>query len=255
MHNRFVVSPFFLDQDLPQLERFAYRGWHLNQPRLEGDDMLARMSAVHLPLAKLVARASHDGERPVSIAGDCCATIGVLAGLQSAGIQPALVWLDAHGDFNTPRTTPSGFIGGMPLAMIVGRGDQTLVRAAGMTNQPESEVFLADARDLDPGEADAVRESALHHVTRLNDLPRRLPAKPLYVHLDVDVLSPSDAPAVSYPAPGGSSLPEACAVMEALAATGRVIAVSMTVWSFEKDADRRTESACMRMLQGLVGGW
>jgi arginase len=253
MQNRVVVSPFFLDQDLPPLERFARPGWHLNKPSLEGTDQLARMSAVHRPLAQLVAQASRDGERPVSIAGDCCTTIGVLAGLQSAGIRPVLVWLDAHGDFNTPATTPSGFIGGMPLAMLVGRGDQTLVRAAGMTNQPEAEVFLADARDLDPGEAEAVRESAVHHVSKLPDLPRQLPASPIYVHLDVDVLSPDDAPAMLYPTPGGSSLPEACAVMAALAATGRVVAVSVTVWNFGKDVDGKTERACTRLLRSLVG--
>ncbi len=255
MDNRFVVSPFFLDQELPPLERFAPPGWHLNKPRLESTDQLARMTAVHLPLADFVARAVRDGERPVSIAGDCCTTIGVLAGLQSAGLRPALVWLDAHGDFNTPETTPSGFIGGMPLAMIVGRGDQGLVRAAGMTNQPEADVILSDARDLDPGEAEAVRQSAVRHVTRLSDLPRRLPAAPLYVHLDMDVLSPEDAPAMLYPTPGGSSLTEACEVMEALAATGRVAAVSVTVWNFGKDADGKTERACTRLLQSLIGGW
>lgn len=255
MKNRIVVSPFFLDQDLPPLERFAAPDWHLNKPRLDGADRLARMTAVHLPLAQLVAQASRAGERPVSIAGDCCAPIGVLTGLQSAGIHPTLVWLDAHGDFNTPETSPSGFIGGMPLAMMVGRGDQTLTRAAGLTAQPEAEVFLADGRDLDPGEAAALRESAVHHVARLSDLPQRIPASPLYIHLDVDVLSPSDAPAVSYPAPGGPSLPEACAVMESLAGTGRVVAVSMTVWDFGQDADRRTEQACSRLLQSLVGDW
>jgi arginase len=253
MKNQFVVSPFFLDQDLPPLERFARPGWHLNKPGLEGTDQLARMSAVHRSLAELVERAVRDGERPVSLAGDCCATIGVLAGLQAAGIRPTLVWLDAHGDFNTPETTPSGFIGGMPLAMLVGRGDQTLVRAAGMTSQPEDEVFLADARDLDPAEAEAVRESAVHHVTHLSALPERVPDSPLYIHLDVDVLNPEDAPAMLYPTPGGSSLPEACAVMEALAATGRVVAVSVTPWSFGKDADGKTEQACTRLLRSLVG--
>jgi arginase len=62
----------------------------------------------------------------VSIAGDCVATMGVLAGLHDAGITPTLIWFDAHGDFNTWETTPSGFLGGMPLAMIVGRGEQTM---------------------------------------------------------------------------------------------------------------------------------
>ena len=253
MKNRVVVSPFFLDQPLPLLERFVSQEWHLNKPQLDVGDRLARMSSVHRPLASFVAQACRDGERPVSIAGDCCAPIGVLAGLQSAGVRPALVWLDAHGDFNTPETSPSGFIGGMPLAMIVGRGDQTLPHAAGLTTQAEADVFLAEARDLDPCEAEAVRDSEVHHVPRLADLPRQLPAGPLYVHLDVDVLSPADAPAVSYPAPGGPSVTEACAVLEAIAGTGRVVAVSMTVWDFEHDTDRKTEHACMQLLESLIG--
>jgi arginase len=255
MDNRFVVSPFFLDRELAPLARFARPGWHVNQPRLEGSDSLARMTEAHLPLARFVARTVRDGGRPVSLAGDCCATIGVLAGLQQAGVAPVLVWLDAHGDFNTAETSPSGFIGGMPLAMIVGRGDQTLTRAAGLAPQPEASVVLADARDLDPGEAVAVRESAVRHVAAVADLPQRLPASPLYVHLDVDVLSPREAPAMRYPTAGGPTVAEACAVMESLAGTGRVVAVSMTVWDFAHDADGRTERACTRLLQALVGGW
>jgi arginase len=253
MKNRIAVSPFFLDQPLPLLERFASQDWHLNKPQLDAGDRLARMASVHRPLSQFVAQAAHDGERPVSIAGDCCAPIAVLAGLQSAGVRPTLVWLDAHGDFNTPETSPSGFIGGMPLAMIVGRGDQTLPRAAGLTTHAEAAVFLADARDLDPEEAEAVRDSEVHHVPRLTDLPRQLPAGPLYVHLDVDVLSPDDAPSMSYPATGGPSLAEACAALEAVAGTGRVVAVSMTVWDLEHDTDRRTEEACMRLLRSLTG--
>ncbi len=252
LRNRFIVSPFFLDRELPQLEALARPDWRLNKPHPEGDP-LARMSTVHRPLARLVAAASRDGERPVSIAGDCCTVIGVLAGLQQAGLRPALVWLDAHGDFNTYETSPSGFIGGMPLAMIVGRGDQSLVHAAGLAPQPEAEVFLADARNLDPAEAEAVRHSALHHVSRLADLPRQIPASPLHVHLDMDVLNPQEAPAMLYPTAGGPSLSEACAVMESLAATGRVVSVSVTVWSFERDADGKTAKACMRLLQALVG--
>ncbi len=252
MENRFIVSPFFLDQDLPPLEHFARSDWRLNKPTLEGDQV-ARMSAVHRPLAQLVAEASRGGDRPVSIAGDCCTVIGVLAGLRQAGIRPTLVWLDAHGDFNTPETTPSGFIGGMPLAMIVGRGDQSLMRAAGLTPQPEAEVFLADARNLDPGEAEAVQGSEVHHVTHLADLPRQIPASPLHVHLDMDVLNPREAPAMLYPTAGGPSLAEACEVMESLAATGRVASVSVTTWSFARDEDGKTAEACMRLLGALVG--
>jgi arginase len=189
------------------------------------------------------------------LTGDCCTTIGVAAGLQRAGVHPTLVWLDAHGDFNTPETTPSGFIGGMPLAMLVGRGDQTLVEAAGMTPLAETAVYLSDARDLDPGEGEAVQRSAVHHVADLSTLPQQLPERdPLWVHLDVDVLDPGDAPAVAYPAPKGPSLEHVEAILGKLAATGRIVAVSVTAWDFGKDGDGRTERACRRLISALLGG-
>jgi arginase len=83
----------------------------------------------------------------VSIAGDCCTSLGVAAGLLAAGIDPTLIWFDAHGDFNTWETTPSGFLGGMPLAMLAGRGEQTIVHGVGLKNLEESNIYLADARE------------------------------------------------------------------------------------------------------------
>src|SRR3990172_8795656 len=139
--NAFVISPFFLERQRLRLLRIARPGWHINQPRVAGKDQLRRMAAIHASLAAFVAETARRGERPVSIAGDCCAAIPVLAGLKRAGLTPVLVWLDAHGDFNTPETTPSGFIGGMPLAMIAGRGDLRLIEAAGLTPQPQSDIL------------------------------------------------------------------------------------------------------------------
>src|SRR5512136_997268 len=98
------------------------------------------MSVLHQPLAEFTAQTVLHGDRPVSLAGDCCTPLGVLAGLQQAGLVPVLLWLDAHGDFNTWETTPSGFLGGMPLAMLVGRGDQTMAQAVGLRPLPESRV-------------------------------------------------------------------------------------------------------------------
>ena len=223
--------------------------------RLEGEDQKAygewnRLALANGNLARLVAAERRAGGFPVGLLANCSALMGMLGGLQHSGpgarpLRVGLVFIDAHGDFNTPETTPSGFIGGMPLAMLVGRGDQTLVEAAGMQRLPEASVYLSDARDLDPGEDEAVRRPAIHHVADLSELPQRLPAAgPLYVHLDCDVLDPEDAPAMSYPAPGGPSLEKAVTVLAELAATGRIVAVSVTVWNFGKDGDGRTERAC-----------
>ena len=253
MHNRFIVSPFFLEAEFPALEHFAPPDWRLNKPFLESQDRFKRMSQINDGIAQFVASTCKRGERPVSIAGDCCTTIGVLAGLQRAGIHPQLLWLDAHGDFNTYETSSSGFIGGMPLAMIVGRGDQTLVRAAGLTPLPETDVTLADARDLDAEESKAVQTSGVRDVTNVEALPEQSATAALYVHLDVDVLDPQDAPAMLYSAPRGPSLAKLRAMLQALAQTQNLVAVSITVWDFAQDVEKKTERACMQLLEALIG--
>jgi len=252
MRNRFIVSPFFIDKELPPLEHFAHPDWLIKKPLFENDDRFTRMCHINDGIAQFVTSTCNRGERPISIAGDCCTTIGVLTGLQRAGIHSQLLWLDAHGDFNTYETSPSGFIGGMPLAMIVGRGDQTLVRAAGLTPLPETDVILADARNLDAEESKAVQTSHVRHITDIETLPRQITTAALYVHLDVDVLDPQEAPAMLYPSPRGPSLAQLRAVLQSLAQTRNIVAVSMTVWDFAQDADKKTERACMPLLEALI---
>lgn len=254
MQNQFVLSPFFLEKPLPAAERLASPDWIINKPLLPEDGQLARMASVHRHLADIVASTVKSGYRPVSLAGDCCTAIGVLAGLQRAGVKPRLVWLDAHGDFNTWETTPSGFIGGMPLAMIVGRGEQTLMQAAAVTPLPERDVILADARDLDPGERKLLQQSQVLHVTEVASIPQLGASdQPIYIHLDADVLDPSEAPAMLYPVNGGPTLTALREMIERLANTGRVVAVSMTLWELEGDVDHRTERASMALLKAAIG--
>ena len=170
-------------------------------------------------------------ESPVVFAGDCVSVIGVLAGLERRGLEPTLVFFDAHGDFNTWETTPSGFIGGMPLAMVTGRGEQTIVAATGLTPLADQRVVLVDGRDLDPGEDAAITESGIA-VAPVDEVVRHVPDDgPLYVHVDVDVVDPRDMPATNYPALGGPSLAEVADTLLQLEATGRVVAVSFSCWN------------------------
>jgi arginase len=253
MDNDVCITPFFLDRSLPGLASLAEPGWTINQPKRPASDRLARMSMLHQALADRVEAAVAAGQRPVSIAGDCCTAIGVLAGLQRAGINPTLIWFDAHGDFNTPETTPSGFLGGMPLAMMVGRGDATLPKAVGLAPLPENQVILTDARDLDPGEAAALAQSAVTVLTEPADLlARDLPDGPLYVHFDVDVVALEESPAQNYPAAGGPTAAGLHAVFGRLAETGRVVAVSVSTWNPDLDPDRTSETVSMDLLQTLV---
>jgi arginase len=253
MDNHFILSPFFLDEHLPELESLSEADWVINRPILPDGDQQTRMSSVHRPLADFVAESMANDHRPVSIAGDCCTTIGVLAGLQWARIHPTLIWFDAHGDFNTWETTPSGFLGGMPLAMLVGRGEQTMPAAVGLKAHPEARVILTDARDLDPGEWQALSDSDVVHLANVGDLIEYpLPTGPLYVHFDTDVIAVEEAPAQNYPATGGPSSLIVETTLRRLAGSGQVVAVSLSSWNPKLDKNGKSQQVCMALLETLI---
>jgi len=186
-----------------------------------------RMAVLYDRLASVISQK----DPSVVYAGDCLATIGVLGGLQRNGIEPTLYWFDAHGDFNTWETTPSRFLGGMPLAMLTRRGEQTIVERVGLTPIADERVVLVDARDMDPLEDVAVRESRMTTRT-VRDVATATPrAGPIYVHIDVDVVDPKDMPAVNYPSPQGPSVREVRDAVSQLASTGRVVAASVSSWN------------------------
>lgn len=253
MINRFILTPCYLDQPLPGLELLREPGWTLNHPRLPEGRPQARMAALYEPLVDLVAGCVRQGDRPVSVAGDCCTSLGVLAGLQRAGLEPALIWFDAHGDFNTWETTPSGFLGGMPLAMLVGRGEQSMVAALGLRPLPEKRVILVGARDLDAGEREALAGSQVTLLPEVSALlERELPAGPLWVHFDTDVVNPGASPAMNYPAPGGPKAEEVGRVFNHLAGTGRVAAVSLSSWIPALDNKGVSQRISMGLLDQLI---
>jgi arginase len=254
MKNHFCLTPLFLDEPVPGLEGLVNPDWRVNKPPWPDGDITTRMSTVHEAIACFVVDTLAAGQRPVSIAGDCCTAIGMLAGLQRAGLQPTLIWFDAHGDFNTMATTPSGFLGGMPLAMIVGRGDLGMPAAVGLDPLPENQVILTDGRDLDPPERDLIVNSGVIHLSDPTDLlDFSLPGGPLYIHFDVDVVSLEDSPAQNYPAEGGPSAALLQTVFRRLAGTGRITAVSVATWNPALDPDRISETTSLDLLETLIG--
>lgn len=221
------------------------------EPSLPAGTPQARMIALFRDLARRVA----SGGSPFVYAGDCMAPLGVLAGLQRRGIFPHVVWLDAHGDFNTWETTPSGYIGGMPIAMLAGRGEQTIVEGLGLEPIDERKILIADARDVDPGEGVALSGSGVR-IAAVEDLAGLLPAAgPLYVHLDVDVVTPSEMPALRFPAEGGPSLARVEASVRALAATGRIVGTTVAcTWDPAAPGAKRAAAAAGRLTAVLSGG-
>ena len=254
MQNQMILTPFYLDELLPELEILAAPDWIINKPLLPDGEKQQRLSALHQPLADFTQQIVLNGKLPISIAGDCCTTLGMLAGLQRAGSDPTLIWFDAHGDFNTWATTPSGFLGGMPLAMLVGRGEQTMLTAQALSPLAEDRVILTDARDLDPGEKQLIEGSDVIHLPDVqNLLNATLPDGPLYIHLDMDIVNPANAPAMNYLAAGGPSAEELQAVMKHLRRTKKIAAVSVATWNPKLDEDGQSRRVCMGILDALIG--
>ena len=253
MKTQYILTPYFLDQPLNGLKELAQSDWIVNEQELPDSDKQSRMSVLHKEIAKHVTEAVNGGSVPVSIAGDCCTAIGVIAGLQKARIQPLFIWFDAHGDFNTWETTPSGFLGGMPLAMIAGMGEQTMPNAVGLQPVEHEDIILTDGRDLDPGEKELVSGSGILHLPDpMSLLAYDFPDRPIYVHFDTDIVNPLDAPAMNYVAPGGPRAEELGKAFRHIAQTGQVRAISVSSWNPDLDEDGRTKETIMNLLQEMV---
>ncbi len=124
----------------------------------------------------------------------------------------------------------------------------------GLMSLAEERILLTDARDLDPKEETALLGSEIVRLTSVDDLIRHpLPELPIFLHLDVDIIDPSEAPAMNYLAPGGPSVDKLQEAFRYLARTGNVEAVSMSSWNPELDSDGRTREVCMSLLDTLLG--
>ncbi len=257
---RIISVPYFIGHFMDDFE--VPKPHELLTPELPGDTATYATSSAVRPgglgqqrmavLYSHLASAVEVGDPPLVYAGDCLSVIGVLAGLQRKGIAPTLYWLDAHGDFHTWETSQSQFLGGMPLAMITGRGEQTIVEATGMKPLDDRSVVLVGTRDLDEGEDSAVAASAMA-VMSVDDVARTTPHPgPIYVHVDVDVVHPIDVPAVNYPSPDGPSADGVRAAVEHLADSGRVVAASVSAWNPQLPGASRAASAVRGIMAAFI---
>lgn len=238
------------------------------QPETRIDDPIAKLQSLgslYALLAARVAALARSGRRPVSLAGDCVSSLGMLAGLQRAGQPPdRVLWLDAHGDFHTWSSTQTQYIGGMPLAMFVGRVDhgpdprsqaaRACLSTIGVHAYPQRQIVLADARDLDPGEREALLSSRILRCT-LNEVIAQLrPHERIYLHWDTDVIDdPARMPALKYHVRRGPSAADMAAFFLALRSFN-IVAVSVSAWHAEQDDDNQTARACLEILDTLLGG-
>ena len=151
-------------------------------------------------------------ERPLVLGGCCCSHVGAVSGLAARGGRLAVVWIDAHGDLNTPESSPSGNAWGMPLRMLL---DDGVVAA--------EDVALVGARNLDPPEEQFMRETGID-----DSIQRALAgAEVVYVALDVDVLDPGEAD-VFMPEPDGASVDEIEATLRDVVTRARLAGMGVT---------------------------
>jgi arginase len=236
----------------------------------EEDRTAVNIGTLGKSTAGLVARARSSGEPVLVVAGDDTATVGVVAGLQEAdGASAALgiAWMDAHGDFNTPDTSYSGILAGMPLAVIAGLAGPRWRDAAGLAaSVPGDRLLLVGVRDLDSAEEELLSANRVAMVTA-DDLRRgetlaeavsSLASRChlLYVNIDLDVLDPRLVPSSSTPSAGGLDLAQLEQALTTVLETGKVAAVSVTGLNPVKGGRGQTSAeSAWRLIQHILSTW
>lgn len=224
------------------------------EPRdMRFDEDLRESRGCLLEAGGQVDDALEDGRVPVITAADCSISVTTLPVALRHRPDAKVLWLDAHGDYNTPDTTGSGYLGGMCLAGACGEWDAGL----GETIEPE-QVVLAGVRDLDDGERELLERSAAtvigaSVVETLVAVKNALDGAPAFVHLDFDVLDPEEFPA-AVPAPGGLSSDKLYDLMEAVADDSELVGLEITAFEAPEDEDDRADMAetAMRVLDPLL---
>lgn len=238
-------------------------------PDTHGFDFLPTIAAVCGELAARIETSVRDRHFPVVLGGDHSLAAGSVAGaaqaLRRRQERLGLIWVDAHGDINTPDTTPSGNVHGMPVAHLLGYGDSRLH----VTAEPAvagAQTVLVGIRDLDPGERVHVRAYGVHVFT-MHDIDRRglsqvmdeaiaiasRDTHGMWVSYDADVQDPIHAPGVGTPVAGGLSWREGHLVMEMIADSGLLLGLDLVEVNPILDVSNRTAELSVGLIASALG--
>jgi arginase len=242
-------------------------------PRLEKDTLEGRVKNLgHFKRAsELILRGAGEiesSELVICLGGECSFTVGALAGFKGVFKgKPGMLWVDSHGDFNTPETSPSGYIGGMCLAMACGRGPKLgdSIEKARPLLEEERLVHLG-SRALDKPELELMRGSSMGLVAMkevglegiekvASQSARRLSdsADWIVCHLDVDVLDQKTMPAVNYPTPGGMAQEQVVVAIRALRATGKLKVLDVSAYNPDLDRAEFSAGVVVRLAREVLG--
>jgi arginase len=240
-------------------EKYEGTTW---RPKAHNVEEIVRASE---ELAKVVEDIVKAGNIPVVLGGDHSIGMGTIAGLDRAGKRAGVIWIDAHGDINTPETSPSGNVHGMPFAVALGLAGEPFPATLRGTTDGKHGVLMA-IRDIDPGEKDNIRKAGVTAIT-MADIDRGGMADAMkkaiavagqapggiHVSLDMDALDPDEAPGVGTPVRGGLSYREAQLAMEMLAASGKLRSIEVAEVNPILDTGNKTAQLAVELVASALG--
>ena len=217
-------------------------------------------------LAQQVTSALRTNEFPLILGGDHSIALGSISGVATVHRQVGIIWVDAHADFNTEETTPSGNIHGMVLAALAGLGNPRLTHVGGWAPKLDPEnIVVIGARDLDPGEQNLLRTHHVHVFT-MSDIDRYGISDVLHqavsiagrhhaIHLslDMDSLDPREAPGVGTPVRGGLSYREAHLAMEMISDSQHLVSMDVVEVNSILDRENATARLAVELILSALG--
>ncbi len=222
-------------------------------------------------LAEMVEKAADGNSVPLVLGGDHSIAAGTIAGMSrhfaKKDEKVGVIWIDAHADMNTPDSSPSGNVHGMPLACCIGRGPKELVELAGRVPMVEPEnVVLVGLRSVDEIERLNVRSTGVHAFT-MRDIDERglrtvieqaiaaasKGTAGFHVSFDMDACDPSEAPGVGTPVPGGLTYREAHLAMELIGDSGAMTSVEIVEVNPVMDVANKTAVLGVELLMSALG--
>lgn len=229
------------------------------------DKYLKEITQICDSIYKTGKKVIKQGHFPLFIGGDHSIAIGTVAAVTNS--EPTgLIWIDAHADFNTPGTSPSGNIHGMPLAVLIGEGHDSLVNVGrkGAKINPDNVVMICQ-RDLDEKEKQRLKKYGITIFT-MRDIDEQgissiahkalmkfIHLKKVHLTLDMDALDPLEAPGVGTPVPGGISYREAHLLMEVFADSGKIGSMDLVEINPILDIANKTAKLAVELTLSALG--
>ena len=222
--------------------------------------------------AQMVEQALEEGMTPVILGGDHSVAAGTVSGVSAyfrrQNQKIGLIWIDAHADLNTPETSPSGNVHGMPLAALAGLGPSPLANILGFCPKvaPEN-IVLIGVRDIDATEKANIRRAGITEVYTMRDIDERGMRTVMeealraagrgtagyHISLDMDWIDPEDAPGVGTPVRGGATYREAHLAMEIIADHGRMVSFEIVEVNPVIDEHNRTADLAVELISSAFG--